>query len=75
MGSLATAARSLAYCQILNEERDLRRKKPHHKYENGFMFAVHINFDCSYDKLTCYLCAFERFFAGTELFPSGILGE
>ena len=75
MASLATASWSLPYYQILNEIGDLRRKKLHYNFENGYTFVAKFYFQCSYNNFTCYLSDFERFTAGAELFRSGILRE
>ena len=73
--SLATATWSFTYYWILNEELDLRRKKPHNYFENSYLMDVQFHFWCSYENFTCYLSAFEPFSAGAELFPSGILQD
>ena len=70
MSSLATAAGSLAYYQILNEERDLRGEKFCFYFVNGSVLVVQFNFWCSSDNLICYQGAFERFIAGPELLLS-----
>ena len=75
MVSLAIAAWSFAYYQILNEELDLRRKKPYDYFENGDMMDVMFHFLSSNENFMRYLSAFEPYTAGAELFLSGILRE
>ena len=75
MASLGRAALSLMCYQIVDGVHELRQKKPHYQLQNGYLFLVQIHFRCSYDKLKCYLSAYERSEAGTELFPSEILKE
>ena len=71
--SLAIAVWSFACYQILNEELNLRRKKPHDYFENGDMMDVQFHFSSSYENFMCYLSALEPFSAGAELFLSRIL--
>ena len=73
--SLATAPWSFTYYWKLNEELDLRRKKPHNYFENSCLMDVQFHFWCSYGNFTCYVRVFKRFTAGAERSPSEILRE